>query len=439
MKAQGTGGAIASGLTGKRRNHRAAVLASALSGIAAISCVRVPSVLGQMVPVRLPPSVGVPADRIRVEPISDAELAPLIDQLGNADLRVRDQASAQILEDPRVTLQVIERTMKDSSRPLSLEQRTRLLVVARERFLKGDRAALGFQFGGQLKDRVVVGQTYPKFPSYKVLEVGDMIVGVEGVDISSPTGRAALQAIIISRDPGDTLALTVRRGAEKLDLNVPLGRFGDLEQPGMPVQQQRMSRPPDALMERAWKVRARAMTVPNKPIGGFAEAWKPLSQEDRDRRRDLNNKRMNTAMERPSVTGGGTAHVAMTSDDPSEQSWQILIRQQPQLRVIRQAGMVAMFGEFEDESPFARSTPAEELGELARAKAQAAMEAKQLSTTKPRVPDEYLLVQADIAKRVQLIDRQIEAITAEIRERGEPVPQVKVPVNEPPVELKEEP
>ncbi len=38
-----------------------------------------------------------------------------------------------------------------------------------------------------------------------------------------------------------------------------------------------------------------------------------------------------------------------------------------------------------------------------------------------------------------MIDRQIEAITAEIRERGETVPQVKVPADEPPMELKEQP
>jgi hypothetical protein len=373
-------------------------------------------------------------------PLNDADLKTLVAKLNDPDVREREQATVQMLDDARITLQTVSRLLTDQKSTLSPEQRTRLLVVARDRFMKSDRAALGFQFGGQLQDRIVVGQTYPKFPSFTMLEVGDIIVGAEGVDLVGPAGRLALQAIIVSRDPGDALALVIRRGKEKLELNVPLGKFGDLDQPGMPRQMQ-VNRPTDPMLQRAWKVRSRLMSPGNKAIE-FASGWKTMTTEERNKRRELMNKRAGAAMERPAIAGGGMARVGLTmGEDMSDQPWQVQmqVRQLPQaqLRVIRQ-GMI-VFGEVEDDFSLQRMTPAQELQALASAKMQASEELKRLGEPGNIAPgDSRISMFAEATKRVMIIDRQIEAIEAEIRERGEAIPQVKVPQPvDPGIEAKE--
>lgn len=404
----------------------------ALSASAALALVGAGGAKAQIVaPVSVPATAPEQAAResassSAVDEMNAGEFAALVEKLNDAEVRVRDQSTAKLLDDPKVTLAQVERAIKNRERPLSLEQRTRLLVVARDRFMKGDRAALGFQFGGQLQDRIVVGQTFPKFASHRFLEAGDIIIEADGVALPGASGRPAMQAIIVSHEPGEELKLKVRRGKQKLDLSVPLGRFSDLEQPGMPVQAG-ASRPPEYMMERAWKVRAKRMSPETLEVGGFAEAWKLRSQAERDRRRDLINKRMNGAVERPAVVGGGMARMSAIADDGMDPTWQGNVRQQAQLRAIRQGGMV-IFGDFDEESGFPRSTPAQELSMLAQAKAQAGQEVQSLRDPRTFAPGTDRLSQiAEANKRLAIIDRQIEAIETEIRERGETVPVIKTP------------
>ena len=58
------------------------------------------------------------------------------------------------------------------------------------------------------------------------LEAGDVIVGIDDVDVADPTD---LQRIMVTRTDGETIAVRIRRQEETLTRNVTLRRFSDIE------------------------------------------------------------------------------------------------------------------------------------------------------------------------------------------------------------------
>jgi hypothetical protein len=160
--------------------------------------------------------------------------AQLVADLGSAELAVREAASEAIAIDTDLTLEDLERALKD--RGLSAEQVLRLSALAFPRFEAGPRGALGVSFGAV---GVVQGVT-PGFPAFGVLQANDRIIAVDGVPVMDDPQAAAfpggfggsslgnIRPLIIAHDPGSAASLDVDRDGRRMNLRVTLGSFNDL-------------------------------------------------------------------------------------------------------------------------------------------------------------------------------------------------------------------
>jgi hypothetical protein len=265
-------------------------------------------------PAPPPPPIGIPepvkqADA--TERIEDAgQISPtferLVAELGSPNFAIRQQASERIGANEQFTLEMMEGVL--ARKDLSLEARYRLSSIARQRFYRTPRAALGFRFGEQLRDPAVVGETFPPFPAARLLEPGDLIVRADGIRLDGPAAKPLLQAIIISHDPGETLHLVIRRGAKKMEIDAPLGKFVDLGQGGGMLPEDRLA--------RAWRFRLQnRMGGVAEPVRveGTAADW-ASAMDDAQRkaeaamRRDVNESSVK-------FVGGGMPRAAQGGDD----------------------------------------------------------------------------------------------------------------------------
>lgn len=98
---------------------------------------------------------------------------------------------------------------------LSLEQRMRLLSLLRQRFDRGERAAIGLSFHPLVR-RPCVGELRPKFPAAVdgVLRAGDVFLEVDGI-VLDPVTMGDLHddiiGLISSFDPGDRVPMKIFR------------------------------------------------------------------------------------------------------------------------------------------------------------------------------------------------------------------------------------
>lgn len=168
-------------------------------------------------------------DRIQIEqapPADEQDVRDLIAQLDDEDWLQRDLATIQLGElNPGITLEIIERQLGDQH--LNAEQRARLQLAALRRYASRSKGALGVSFG-TIRVGAIEVQPIPEnddFPASKVLKAGDQIamVGDRVID-----GSFSLRTEILSRDPGDSLPVTILRGERVLHLNLILGSFDDL-------------------------------------------------------------------------------------------------------------------------------------------------------------------------------------------------------------------
>ncbi len=366
------------------------------------------------------------------EPVLDpAQVRPAFDRhitdLASPNFATRQAASTHLSASEQFTLEMLESALKRAD--LSLEARYRLFGIARQRFFRSPRAALGFKFGGQLRDRVVVGETFPQFPSFKILEVGDMIIGADGAKIEGPGGQAMLQSIIISHDPGEILHLTIRRGPKKLDLDVPLGAFKDLDNAGAGLFEDRLA--------RAWRIRAQSrMGAAVEPVRveGPQAPW--IASAD-DSRRKLDAAMRRDANENPlRIVGGGMPRAAQGGDEASrfaEQGFrpQIVVMPNGQARVVNMPvfrnafGQNAGLGDFDLDNGRQPMKREEELGQLLQTKMEltkrlSGLDLESLPANDPRRP--ALL---ETRKNLELINKQFEAIDAEQKEIQASTPKDK--------------
>lgn len=159
-------------------------------------------------------------------PTDEQTVAALVQQLNDDDWLQRDLATIELGElDPGITLEMLERQLGDQQ--LSPEQRARLQIAALRRFAERPKGALGVSFGtirvGAIEVQPIPDN--PDFPASRVLVLGDQIamVGDRVID-----GSFSLRTEILSRDPGDSLPVTIIRGEQVLHLNLELGSFEDL-------------------------------------------------------------------------------------------------------------------------------------------------------------------------------------------------------------------
>jgi hypothetical protein len=127
-------------------------------------------------------------------------------------------------------------------------------------------------FDPRLPDRVALDVIYPKFPAAGFLQPGDIIVACNGEKLHSRSAWVRLGAHIFSREPGETIAITIRRGAEKITYDIPLGQYGDLPTRGTP------GGPGEDRLELAWEMRSRRFEpAARTPIDPNAQVvdWRP--------------------------------------------------------------------------------------------------------------------------------------------------------------------
>jgi PDZ domain-containing protein len=150
-------------------------------------------------------------------------LDALLEAMNSERLAERESAEREIAALPGITLGQVERLARSDG--LTPEQVYRLRQVGRRLFDMRPLAGMGVQFQGFSDDGVVIANTIEGFPARDVLEPLDSIQVLNGRRMRT---QDDLRWAILSRDPGDLLALVVKRGDKTLEVEVRLGRFDDL-------------------------------------------------------------------------------------------------------------------------------------------------------------------------------------------------------------------
>ena len=373
---------------------------------------------GRKPPEPPPPPIALPEPGKQVdliERIEDPEqirpvFGQLVAQLGSEKFTARRQATERLTANEQFTLEMMESAL--AGKGLSLEARHRLSSIARQRFYRTPRGALGFQFGDQLRDPVVVKETIPRFPAAKMLEPGDLIVVADGVKLEGPSGKSLLQVVIISHDPGEKLHLTIRRGAKKMVMDVPLGRFEDLGNGGVALIEDRLT--------RAWRFRVQSrMGGMGEPIriAGATGSW--ISKlEDAQRKLDVAIRR--DANDMPvRFAGGGMPRAAMGDEghlfDQVTRPQLVVIN--GQVRVMNMPLFRNGMGGFNlDFDPDSGQMPIRAEDDLARLLDTKRALERQLGGIDPDAlpeQDPRRVEKLDLKKRIAVITKQYDAIEAE--------------------------
>lgn len=158
------------------------------------------------------------------QPTDDAGL--WIQRLADESWVVREDATEALATSESLSLDTVAEAL--ARQDLTTEQRVRLVGVATARFRFEPMAGLGVQFGSATEGAVQILETVKngRFPASDILRAGDVIVVVGDTMIG---GQDHLRAEILSRRPGDMLSVLVRRDRAMLRLNLPLGRFDELD------------------------------------------------------------------------------------------------------------------------------------------------------------------------------------------------------------------
>jgi hypothetical protein len=189
-----------------------------------------------------------------------AQADPLVlDQLADPDYAVRQRASAQLLQDDTLTP---ERCLSLYTQARSEEQRRRITAIAHHHLLRqlrqeafgaGNQSFIGITHAGvaaaelpQFQQPAVrVLNTIPGFPGHAYLEVGDLILAVDGKPLRMagaalpnnpnnlmPAGLAENETIssqfvslVRVHRPGEEVQLRVWRKGELLDVRFALASF----------------------------------------------------------------------------------------------------------------------------------------------------------------------------------------------------------------------
>lgn len=163
--------------------------------------------------------------------------AAILKALDAKDYFIRQQATDQLLQDKALTLGRLKHLY---SRATSLEQRHRLLNVARhwllrqaakEAFPPPGTGALGLSHRalpagaapGLDRAAVEVLATLPGFPAYAWLHPGDLITGINGRPLTADTTAEGFRLAIQNLQDGDAISLNVHRRGKDLTVRFTLG------------------------------------------------------------------------------------------------------------------------------------------------------------------------------------------------------------------------
>lgn len=166
----------------------------------------------------------------------------LVERLDHAEWDVRERAELELAEFDSIPYVLIEQELLSPG--ISPERAARLERVASSAYRREPLGGLGVQFGGPVSRGVAIQRVIDngRFPAAGVLQDGDIFTHVSGLPLlragdNALDGQERLRAEILSRSPGDLMPVTVLRNGEPVDLDVPLGSFGDLDGARVPGAQ----------------------------------------------------------------------------------------------------------------------------------------------------------------------------------------------------------
>lgn len=154
------------------------------------------------------------------------DVAAMVDRLNAPEWVEREAAAETLATTEDVSLDAIAAALGRAD--LSAEQRVRLVGIAAARFRFEPMGGLGVSFGSATEGAVQILDTVKngRFPASDILRPADVIVAVGDTMIG---GQDHLRAEILSRRPGEVLSVLVRRERVMLRLELPLGRFDELD------------------------------------------------------------------------------------------------------------------------------------------------------------------------------------------------------------------
>lgn len=156
------------------------------------------------------------------------ETAAWIERLGDESWSVREAATEALGVVTRADESARDASIKEAlgRADLSEEMRLRLVRVAAWRFRSAELGGLGVQFGRSGEGAVEIGLVVPGFPASGLLRPGDVVLAVDGEIVG---GMEHLRAEILSRRPGETLPVWVRRDRTVQEIVLPLGSYASLQ------------------------------------------------------------------------------------------------------------------------------------------------------------------------------------------------------------------
>lgn len=358
------------------------------------------------------------------DPEAAARLQEIVSALGSSDYRVREQASMNLTNDPAISLSMIEQVVRERGDALGLEARQRLMAAARDRFWRTPRGALGIQFWNNLRDRVVIERTFRGFEAADLLEDGDMIIEADGRKIEGYMARNRLQSIIVSHEPNEVIQLVVRRGERIVRLNVHLGKRDDLENSTLT----------EDILVRSWQVRSEAYWPAGiEPINpGVSLADWQVTSKSQERANRLAFRAKGVDVAGPNVAGGGMPRGAAIPVDQLNIRMANALRNnnRAQAMLWQQGGLGGWDPNVEPNVP--PETRRAELQQMLQAKVKIAAELKTWEPDPSRPIDEQLMVERSYQERLKMLemfDKQIRAIKAEMTEHAESFDEIEASVN----------
>lgn len=267
-------------------------------------------------PLAPPPLVG-PSPAGLAE-AADSDLDRLVSQLDSDILDVREHAQERLAQS-NLTVRALVALM---SRPgLSAEQTERLAQLGEAAMRASPRAALGvsFDLNERPEDegvRITMLLKPEFFPAAKVLRAGDVLMRLGGMRVRSTYDA---RVAIVSGDPGQSIEAEILRDNVPMKLQVPLGRWSDLER-----DRNRFGDGlTESLLRQAWSVRlereglaSKVATVDAKlPRGAWSGAMAEVEADDSERlpwtTRPTGSRRRNEGVD---VAAAGTSKASRRVD-----------------------------------------------------------------------------------------------------------------------------
>ncbi len=219
-----------------------------------------------VVAIAQPPAPEVPAPAVSgIAPMRP--LRAVVDDLGSADFAIRSAASLELGTREDATLFALEELLR--AQDLGVEQRAMVSMLARERFAKEPRAALGVRYasvwnGGRRDTPAVIEDTLEGFDSRRVLKSNDALVSFDGNAVS---GRQDMRAHILSYCPGETAKLEVDRNDKVIEIEVKMGdqvqlnapNFDPINQQGIPQTRGSVGGITSSEFDSAWAIRVKRL------------------------------------------------------------------------------------------------------------------------------------------------------------------------------------